>query len=51
MADCAAGLEQLARCDCPYEEDRNGAIDLYGVALCKFLVGQRDRLEPTGKRV
>ncbi|WP_329557395.1 hypothetical protein [Streptomyces sp. NBC_00696] len=33
------------------EEDQDDAIDLYGVALCRFAVGQSDRLELTGNRV
>ncbi|WP_406132301.1 hypothetical protein [Streptomyces sp. NBC_00989] len=33
------------------EEDQDDAIDLYGVALCRFAVGQGDRLELTGNRV
>jgi hypothetical protein len=30
-----------------YQDDPDDAIDLYGEALCKFAIGQRDRLEPS----
>ena len=36
---------EVAAC---FEEDQDDAIDLYGVALCKFAIGQQARLESEG---